>query len=44
MDNLREQAAEKGGTVISHLGNHEWMNVIGTLSTVLRLLLPWLTS
>ncbi|KAI0690144.1 Metallo-dependent phosphatase-like protein [Cytidiella melzeri] len=29
MDLLRGQAQEKGGTVLSHLGNHEWMNVIG---------------
>jgi len=29
MDKLREQAKEKGGTVLTHLGNHEWMNVIG---------------
>jgi len=29
MDELREQAQAVGGTVLSHLGNHEWMNVIG---------------
>ncbi|KAH9928266.1 uncharacterized protein B0H18DRAFT_1000539 [Fomitopsis serialis] len=29
MDKLREQAHAVGGTVLSHLGNHEWMNVIG---------------
>ncbi|KAF9052507.1 hypothetical protein BDZ89DRAFT_1056849 [Hymenopellis radicata] len=29
MDTLREQAQAKGGVVLSHLGNHEWMNVIG---------------
>ncbi|KAJ7593324.1 Metallo-dependent phosphatase-like protein [Mycena floridula] len=29
MDKLREQAAATGGLVISHLGNHEWMNAIG---------------
>lgn len=29
MDSLREQAPQKGGTVLTHLGNHEWMNVIG---------------
>ncbi|KAF8627058.1 hypothetical protein AX17_006398 [Amanita inopinata Kibby_2008] len=29
MDKLREQAAAVGGTVMSHLGNHEWMNAIG---------------
>ncbi len=29
MERLRVQAAEVGGTVLSHLGNHEWMNAIG---------------
>ncbi|KAG6331206.1 hypothetical protein ID866_7878, partial [Astraeus odoratus] len=29
MDNLREQAHGVGGIVISLLGNHEWMNMIG---------------
>ncbi|OCH93056.1 Metallo-dependent phosphatase [Obba rivulosa] len=29
MDKLREQAHAAGGMVLSHLGNHEWMNVIG---------------
>ncbi|TFK92640.1 Metallo-dependent phosphatase [Polyporus arcularius HHB13444] len=29
MDKLRDQASAVGGTVLSHLGNHEWMNVIG---------------
>jgi len=29
MDKLRGQAAASGGTVLSHLGNHEWMNIIG---------------
>ncbi|KDR76184.1 hypothetical protein GALMADRAFT_279371 [Galerina marginata CBS 339.88] len=29
MDRLRAQAAQAGGTVLSHLGNHEWMNAIG---------------
>ena len=29
MDKLRDQAQAVGGTVLSHLGNHEWMNVIG---------------
>ncbi|TBU33290.1 Metallo-dependent phosphatase-like protein [Dichomitus squalens] len=29
MDQLREQAQAVGGTVLSHLGNHEWMNAIG---------------
>ena len=32
MDKLRSQAAAVGGTVLSHLGNHEWMNVIGMYS------------
>lgn len=30
MDKLRVQAQQVGGTVLTHLGNHEWMNVIGT--------------
>ncbi|PFH47947.1 hypothetical protein AMATHDRAFT_150898 [Amanita thiersii Skay4041] len=29
MDKLRGQAAGTGGTVLSLLGNHEWMNAIG---------------
>ncbi|KAG5646939.1 hypothetical protein DXG03_001662 [Asterophora parasitica] len=29
MDRLRGQAAATGGIVLSHLGNHEWMNAIG---------------
>ncbi|KAH9940970.1 Metallo-dependent phosphatase [Amylocystis lapponica] len=29
MDRLRDQAHAVGGEVMSHLGNHEWMNVIG---------------
>ncbi|KAI0367776.1 Metallo-dependent phosphatase [Pilatotrama ljubarskyi] len=29
MDKLRDQAKAAGGTVLTHLGNHEWMNVIG---------------
>ncbi|TFK40433.1 Metallo-dependent phosphatase-like protein [Crucibulum laeve] len=29
MDRLRAQAHAVGGTVLSHLGNHEWMNAIG---------------
>lgn len=36
MDKLRGQAQAVGGTVLSHLGNHEWMNVIGTSRSVLR--------
>lgn len=31
MDKLRDQALATGGMVLSHLGNHEWMNVIGGL-------------
>lgn len=34
MDQLREQALAVGGTVLSHLGNHEWMNVIGAFERV----------
>ena len=30
MERLRAQALKVGGTVLSHLGNHEWMNAIGT--------------
>ncbi|KAG6851114.1 hypothetical protein H0H93_000994 [Arthromyces matolae] len=29
MDSLRGQATAAGGTVLTHLGNHEWMNAIG---------------
>lgn len=29
MDTLREEASSKGGVVISLLGNHEWMNLLG---------------
>ncbi|KAL6302428.1 Metallo-dependent phosphatase [Sparassis latifolia] len=29
MERLRDEAHAAGGTVLSHLGNHEWMNVIG---------------
>ncbi|KAF9446825.1 Metallo-dependent phosphatase [Macrolepiota fuliginosa MF-IS2] len=29
MDRLRGQASAVGGIVLSHLGNHEWMNAIG---------------
>lgn len=32
MDQLREEAQAAGGMVLSHLGNHEWMNVIGMSS------------
>ena len=34
MDKLRGQALAAGGMVLSHLGNHEWMNVIGTSSEI----------
>lgn len=29
MDGLRSQAHAVGGEVLSHLGNHEYMNAIG---------------
>ncbi|KAF9004016.1 Metallo-dependent phosphatase-like protein [Cyathus striatus] len=29
MDRLRSQAQDVGGIVLSHLGNHEWMNALG---------------
>ncbi|RPD60099.1 Metallo-dependent phosphatase [Lentinus tigrinus ALCF2SS1-7] len=29
MDKLRDQAKAVGGTVLTNLGNHEWMNAIG---------------
>jgi len=29
MEKLRQQASSQGGVVLSHLGNHEWMNAIG---------------
>jgi len=29
MDQLRGQAKKEGAVVLSHLGNHEWMNAIG---------------
>ena len=34
MDKLRDQAKAVGGTVLSHLGNHEWMNAIGDWRSV----------
>jgi len=46
MDKLRDQALAAGGMVLSHLGNHEWMNVIGmspethNLPTSLQTTLP----
>jgi hypothetical protein len=27
-DDLRAQAAAQGGLVVSHYGNHEWMNLL----------------
>jgi len=32
MEDLRSQAQSFGGQVLSHLGNHEWMNAIGECS------------
>ena len=29
MEKLRDQARTSGGDVVSHLGNHEWMNLLG---------------
>ena len=37
MDRLRSQAENAGGVVLSHLGNHEWMNAIGTSPNTLLL-------
>ena len=34
MDRLRSQALHAGGVVLLHLGNHEWMNAIGTTSSI----------
>ena len=34
MDRLRSQALRAGGVILSHLGNHEWMNAIGTTSSI----------
>lgn len=31
MERLRSQTHEGGGTMLSILGNHEWMNAIGNL-------------
>ena len=50
MDELRNQALAAGGMVLSHLGNHEWMNVIGMSSkthshpTSLQVVLPQVTG
>ena len=32
LEKLRSQARDVGGDVISHLGNHEWMNLLGMLA------------
>jgi hypothetical protein len=29
MERLREQARKAGGEMFSHMGNHEFMNVLG---------------
>ena len=34
MEKLRSQAIAAGGSVVSHLGNHEWMNLLGSSSFV----------
>ena len=34
MDRLRSQAVRTGGVVLSNLGNHEWMNAIGTVPSI----------
>ena len=34
MEKLRSQAISAGGSVVSHLGNHEWMNLLGSSSFV----------
>jgi hypothetical protein len=34
-DRLREEAKQHGGRVVSHLGNHEFMNLIGELFRIL---------
>jgi len=50
MDKLRDQALAAGGMILSHLGNHEWMNVIGmssetcTRPTTLQVVLPQVTG
>jgi hypothetical protein len=38
MEALRSQAENAGGQMLSHLGNHEWMNAIGQCA---RWLLPY---
>lgn len=32
METLRAQALSVGAEVVSNLGNHEWMNALGTLN------------
>ena len=44
MDKLRDQALAAGGMVLSHLGNHEWMNVIGMSSELTVFLRPYQES
>ena len=50
MDKLRDQAFAAGGMILSHLGNHEWMNVIGmssetyTRPTTLQVVLSQVTG
>jgi hypothetical protein len=36
MEDLRSQALGVGGQMLSHLGNHEWMNAIGQYHIVRR--------
>lgn len=40
LEKLRSQARNAGGDVISHLGNHEWMNMLGAHSIVISPRLP----
>lgn len=42
MEQLREEALHAGGTMFSHLGNHEFMNVLGEVSLI-SLNVPTLT-
>lgn len=39
MEALRSQAQNAGGQMLSHLGNHEWMNAIGQF--VMTVLYPF---
>ena len=34
LENLRSQARGVGGNIFSHLGNHEYMNALGTHNNV----------